>query len=383
MNKKLLMIPGPCDIEEDVLLEMSKQVVAHYGEDWVEVYNETRNLLKKLLNTSGEIFISNGSGHLAVEAMLTALGEEGEEIALVDNGHFSHRMVELLESYGLKPNILPIEWGNIVTPEQVENFLKQNKKIKSLAVVHSETSTGVLNPIKEIADVANKMGVLFAVDAVSSVGVVPIDMDNWGIDFCVTASQKGLGTPPGLAILAASDRALEKVRNRKKAIPGWYANLQVWDRFNTQGVKFQPYFISLAVSIVVALKKSLENMFEEGLEERYARHQKISKMMREGVRACGLSTVARESESTPAITVVGFPDSIDSGEFVKYMSEEYNIQIANGLGIFSGKAVRIGHMGKNATKNNIIQVLSGLESFLRYKKIDVPVGVSLKQIDRN
>jgi alanine-glyoxylate transaminase/serine-glyoxylate transaminase/serine-pyruvate transaminase len=380
MKKKLLMIPGPCDVDEEVLLEMSQQVVAHYGEDWVKVYNETRNLVRKLLNTSGEVFISNGSGHLAVEAMLTALGEEGEEIALVENGHFSYRMAELLESYRLKPNILTIEWGKIVTPDQVENFLKQNTKVKSLVLVHSETSTGVLNPIKEIASVTKRMDVLFAVDAVSSVGIVPIDMDNWGIDFCVTASQKGLGSPPGLAVLAASNRAMEKVRNRKKPIPGWYANLQVWDRFNTEGVKYQPFFISLAVNNVIALKKSLENIFEEGLEDRFARHQKISKMMKEGVRACGLSIVAKEFEATPAITVIGFPDNIDSSEFVKYMRDEYNIQIANGLGIFSGKVVRIGHMGKNATKNNVTQVLFGLECFLRSKKVEVPVGVSLKHL---
>ncbi|MGI6485482.1 MAG: pyridoxal-phosphate-dependent aminotransferase family protein [Tepidanaerobacteraceae bacterium] len=381
MNKKLLMIPGPCDIEEDVLLEMSKQVVAHYGEDWVEVYNETRNLLKRLLNTTGEVFIANGSGHLAIEAMLTALGEKGEEIALVENGHFSHRMVELLESYRLKPKIMPVEWGHIATPEQVENFLKQNNDVKSLVVVHSETSTGALNPIKEIAEVAKKMDVLFAVDAVSSVGVVPIDMEDWGIDFCATASQKGLGTPPGLAILAVSNRALDFVRSRKKPIPGWYANLEVWDRFNTEGKEFQPFYISLAVSIVVALKKSLENIFKEGLENRYERHRKISKLMKEGVRACGLTTVSKDSECTPAITVIRFPYGMDSGEFVSYLSDEYNIQVANGLGPFKGKTVRVGHMGKNATKNNVLQVLFGLESFLRKKNNDLNVGLSLRQID--
>lgn len=128
------MIPGPCDVEQDVLLEMSRQVVAHYGTQWVEIYDETCKLVKELLNTSGEVFIVNGSGHLVIESMVLSLGEKGDEIGIVDNGNFAHRMIEILKTYGLEPKVLNVEWGKSVSPEMVENFLDNNLKIKSLAL---------------------------------------------------------------------------------------------------------------------------------------------------------------------------------------------------------------------------------------------------------
>jgi len=144
------MIPGPCDVEQDVLLEMGRQVVCHYGTEWTNFYNQTCGLIKELLNVAGDVFIVNGSGHLAVESMVLALGENGDEIGIVDNGGFAHRMIEILNTYDINPKVLEIEWGKIVKPEQAEEFLTKNPTIKSLAVVHSETSTGVLNPIEEI-----------------------------------------------------------------------------------------------------------------------------------------------------------------------------------------------------------------------------------------
>lgn len=378
--QKLLMIPGPCDIEEDVLLQMSRQVVCHYGKEWVIIYNKTRDMLKNLLNTSGDVFIINGSGHLSVEAMLVALGEYEEEIAIVDNGFFAHRMIEILETYGLKPKVLKIEWGKSVLPEQVENFLNTHRKVKALGIVHSETSTGVLNPLEDIASVTRQKGVYLAVDAVSSAGIIPIDMDGWGIDFCATASQKGLGAPPGLAILAVSKRALEYIRNRKKPIPGWYANLQIWDRFNIEQAQFQPYSISLAVNLVFALQQSLENIIEEGVEERYKKHKKLSDVLKTGVKACGLDIFSEISESSPVITVMKFPEFIDSANFVDYLRENYNILIANGLGNLKGKVARIGHMGKNANITNIIIILLGLESFLRKNGMKIQIGATIKNI---
>ncbi|AYO29213.1 alanine--glyoxylate aminotransferase family protein [Biomaibacter acetigenes] len=377
MQKKLLMIPGPCDVEEDVLQNMGKQVVCHYGHDWVKIYNDTRNLIKKLLNTSGEVFIVNGSGHLAVETMLLALAEEKDELAVVDNGFFAHRMIEILKTYNLSPKVLEIEWGKNICPEQVEKFLNTSRGIKTLAIVHSETSTGVLTPIKDIGGITRRKGVLLAVDAVSSAGIVPIDMDGWGVDMCATASQKGLGAPPGLAILAAGKEAMEYVRRRKKPVPGWYANLQVWDRFNTEQAGFQPYSITMAVNQIFALQKSLQNILDEGIRERYERHILLADMMRCGIEACGISIFSRQQLLTPVITVAEFPEDIDSGRFVDYLDKNFSILIANGLGPLRGRTVRIGHMGKNAAKRNIVPILIGLENFLKTNGKAVNRGIAL------
>lgn len=361
------MIPGPCDVEQDVLLEMSKQVVCHYGEEWTQFYNRTCDLVKELLNASGDVFIVNGSGHLAVESMVLALGENDEEIGVVDNGSFAHRMIEILNTYSIMPKVLEIEWGKIVTPEQVNEFLTENPRIKSLAVVHSETSTGVLNPIEEIGHITKKHDIIFAVDAVSSAGVVPIDMENWGIDLCATASQKGIGAPPGLAILATSKNIHEFINKRSKPIPGWYASLSVWDKFRREQATFQPYSITMAVNLIFALNKALESIKEEGITQRYNRHSNVALILRKNLREIGLETFCDDSQATPVITVIKVPDEIGSTKFINHLKNQYDILIADGLGELKGKVVRIGHMGKNAHLINILPLICGIRELIKTK----------------
>ncbi|WP_162991221.1 pyridoxal-phosphate-dependent aminotransferase family protein [Biomaibacter acetigenes] len=362
--EKILMIPGPCDVEQDVLLEMSRQVVCHYGTEWTNFYNQTCDLVKELLNVAGDVFIVNGSGHLALESMVLALGERNDEIGIVDNGNFSHRMIEILDTYGIKPKVLEIEWGKIVTPEQVDEFLTKNPTVKSLALVHSETSTGVLNPIEEIGRITKKRGIIFAVDAVSSAGIVPIDMESDGIDLCATASQKGIGAPPGLAIVAASEKGLDFIRKRKKPIPGWYASLSIWDKFRREQASFQPYSITMAVNLVFSLNKCLKAIKEEGIAQRYKRHNDIASMLRMGLKELGLNIFCKEAEATPAITVVEIPEEIGTINLINHLKNKYDILIANGLGKLKGRVVRIGHMGKNARLVNIMALLRGIEEFL-------------------
>jgi alanine-glyoxylate transaminase/serine-glyoxylate transaminase/serine-pyruvate transaminase len=356
-------------VEQDVLLEMGRQVVCHYGAEWADFYNKTCDLIKELLQVPGEVFIVNGSGHLAVESMVLALGESGEEIGIVDNGHFAHRMIEILETYGIRPKVLEIEWGKAAAPEQVDRFLSKNPAVKSLALVHSETSTGALNPLEEIGCIAKKHGVAFAVDAVSSAGIVPIGMKNYGIDLCAMASQKGFGAPPGLAILAVSKRALEIIRKRKAPTPGWYASLSVWDRFRREQTNFQPYSISMAVNLIFALNKCLRAIKEEGIEQRYKRHCDVASMLRRELNEMGLDIFCKEAEPTPVITVAKMPEVLDSIKLINHLKNKYNILIADGLGKLKGKTVRIGHMGKNACRINIIALLYGIEEFLRKEGI--------------
>ncbi|HHW05870.1 MAG TPA: alanine--glyoxylate aminotransferase family protein [Methanothermobacter sp.] len=369
--EKILLIPGPCDVEQDVLLEMSRQVVCHYGAEWTNFYNQTCDLIKELLNMAGDVFIVNGSGHLAVESMVLALGENGDEIGIVDNGSFAHRMIEILNTYGIMPKVLEIEWGKIVTPKQVDEFLTKNPTIKSLALVHSETSTGVLNPIEEIGRITKKRGIMFAIDAVSSAGIVPIDMESYGIDICATASQKGIGAPPGLAILAANKKALELIRKRNTSIPGWYASLSIWDKFRHEQASFQPYSITMAVNLIFALNKCLKAIKEEGIAQRYKRHNDIASMLREGLKELGLNMFCKEAEATPVITVVEIPEEIGTTKLINHLKDKYDILIADGLGKLKGKVVRIGHMGKNARLANIIPLLYGIREFFGQQKLKI------------
>jgi len=204
---------------------------------------------------------------------------------------------------------------------------------------------------------------------VSSAGIVPIDMESYGVDLCATASQKGIGAPPGLAILAASKKALEFTRKRNAPIPGWYASLSIWDKFRREQASFQPYGITMAVNLIFALNKCLKAIKEEGITQRYKRHNDIASMLRKGLKELGLNMFCKEAEATPVITVVEIPDEIGTINLINHLKDKYDILIADGLGKLKGRVVRIGHMGKNARLVNIMALLRGIEEFLVNKSI--------------
>lgn len=360
-----LMIPGPVSVSADVMLEMASPVVAHYGVEWAKYYLETIGLAKQIFQTKSDLFINVGSGHSGVEAAMCSLVEPGERVIVVETGHFGRRISELAAAHRADVHPIEVEWGTTVEPELVKNALVTNPDVKVVAMVHHETSTGLANPVKEVAEICREHDVLLVVDAVSAIGGIDLQVDGWGVDVCIAASQKCLEAPPGLALVSVSEKAWKHMKQRKTPICGWYLNLLKWKDAADEGRDFEPYFITMAVSNVTALRRSMEKILEEGLQARFSRHKTVGRAFREGVRSLGLGVMGTNAEMSGIVTVIHAPEGYEDSEFVSFLGENYGIQVAGGLGQLEGRTIRVGHMGPGAKVTKIIPVLHGLEQWLK------------------
>lgn len=375
MENKLLMIPGPIEVASNVLKKMCTPIEAHYGHGWANFYNATIDMIKDVIKTKNETFLIVGSGHAAIEAAISSVTEKDEEVLVLSNGFFGDRIAEITESYGSNAVIFGTEWGKAIKPQDLERFLQDNEgRFKKVMMVHHETSTGVKNPVKELVKVAKNHGLLTFVDGVSSIGVTEFNMDEWGVDIIATASQKGLGAPPGLSIISVSEDGWRTIESRKGNINGWYLNLLTMRKFAEKQRDWQPYGITMAVNNVKALRKALENIQEEGLEKRIKRHNEMSDYFLTELHKLGLKTVAEEGFVANNITAIYVPFGINSEELIKIFDEDYNIIIANGLGKLSGKIVRIGHMNLGANKECLDPILKAFENIIKENKIRIKEG---------
>lgn len=360
-----LMIPGPIAVDGEVLKEMASPIVAHYGPEWAALYNDTVSLAKQVFRTSDELFIMPGSGHLGVEASLASLVPPGDEAIIVDNGHFGHRAVELAQSHGARVRAVGVEWGDTVRPSQVEQAIAAYPNARVVVMVQSETSTGLANPVREVAQVCRERDRILMVDGVSSVGGMDIRVDEWDIDICVAASQKCIGAPPGLALVSVSDRAFAHMRSRKEPIMGWAMNLLKWKEHADSGRDTQPYYVTMAVNNVLALKKALQLMLDEGLEPRFKRHAAVGWAFRDGLRRLGLEPIGRDDQASGTVGVFWVPEGHTDREVIAYVCDTLGIQMAGGLGKWAGKAIRVGHMGSSAQMSRIVPVLYALDQWLK------------------
>ncbi len=365
---ELLMIPGPTDISGEVLKEMSSKTVAHYGEEWTEYYNETRSLIKDILHTDNELFLFVGSGHAAIDASLGSLMEDGDEVLVLSNGIFGDKLARISRLHKAEVTVLEKEWGKAFDPERVDDFLdKSLTEYRAMLMVDVETSTGVRNPVKELAEVAQKHDLISFVDGVCSIGIEEFYMDEWNVDICVTASQKGLGAPPGLAMICLNDRVWQKIESRSSEIRGWYLNLNIMKEFAEKQQGWQPYGITMAVHNVMALKKALELIKEEGLKNRIERHRESAEFLRRKVREMGLEVLANNEYACNAVTAIKNPNGLDSSYIIDSL-EEKNIRIGNGLGELAGDYIRVGHMNQGAAKINLYPVVSTIKEVIEEKE---------------
>jgi alanine-glyoxylate transaminase/serine-glyoxylate transaminase/serine-pyruvate transaminase len=364
------MIPGPVSVEDDVLHEMAQPVRPHYGADWTEVYDETRDLLKQVIRTRGDVHILVGSGTAALDAGIGSLTSTGEVAIVGVNGFFGDRLVEICESYGLQVVPVHAPLGEQLNPQAFGEALGRHPEAALVTLVHLETATAVLNPLQEVAQVARRHSVPVVVDAVSSLAGAPLEMDEWGIDIVASATQKGLGAPPGLGPIAISSRAWEIMDSKPDRRHGWYLNLQTWRRFATDWGAWHPHPITMATNNVMALRASLQKLLAEGLEARIARYTQLALRLRGGVRRLGLQPLTPDSELAPVLTAVYGPEGVRSSEIVKYLREEHGLRISGGLGEgLADRVFRVGHMGPRVNEQDIDLVLSGLEGFLQRRGI--------------
>ena len=366
-----LMIPGPVDIDEEILLEMSHPMTAHYGTEWMKVFDGVRDKLKRIIGTKGDLFLIVGSGHAGLDAVIGNVVEEDDKVINIVNGYFGNRCAEITELHGAKSIRIESQWGESVDLEKLIQTIQKEDRIKLITVVHNETSTGVLNPVKNISQIAKKYGIPIFVDAVSSIGASEFRMDEWGIDFCTTASQKGLGAPPGIAIICISEEGWNVIKRRKKPYRGWYFNLLLMKELNDKGKGIQPYGITMAVNNVRALNKAAELILDEGIYRRIKRHNEVARDLRKWLKKLGLEILAKENCESNTVTVIKCNDNFKYEEVSDYLFNKHNIQVARGNSILKGKVVRIGHMGVTANYDYITYLIYSIADFLLSKGVNV------------
>ncbi len=356
MIKQYLLSPGPTPIPDEVTRAMAATMIHHRTPEYSKVFAEARQGLKSLFGTKNDVLVLASSGTGAMEAAVSNLFSPGEKVLVVNGGKFGERWFNISQAFGLQAIDLKVEWGKAVKVEAIEEQLKLHPDIQGILVQASETSTTALHPVREIARLTRN-GPLLIVDGVTAVGVLPVPVDEWGIDGLVTGSQKALMLPPGLGFIALSDRAWE--RTKKAKLPRFYFDLQL-ERKNQQksSSAFTP-----AVSLVFGLRASLEMMQKEGLDQVYARHERMARATRASSSALGLKLLAPESPS-PAATGIYLPEGMDADKLLDSLRDRMGVTFAEGQDQLRGKIIRIAHVGYMGAFD-VIVAIAALEMALR------------------
>jgi alanine-glyoxylate transaminase/serine-glyoxylate transaminase/serine-pyruvate transaminase len=380
------MIPGPTEVPHEVLASVSMPVYPHYGRDWAEIYEETTKLAAQLFNTSGEVIIFPGPGSAALEMGIANLIAPGEKIIVISNGFFGDRIDEIAHHLGCRVVSLKADYGRVVEPRELEETLKIHRDVKGLAVVHNETSTGVKNPIIAYGRIAKEHNLFYIVDAISSYGAVELQVDDWGIDYCVGYAGKALSSVPGIAPVAIGPEVFRFIEDREWKPSSWFLDLTVWknymDKWRPIG---HPYPSTVPTHSIVGLREALKIALNEGLEKRYERHEKMAAGFRKAVKAMGLEVVAPEEYASPTVTAVRSPEGLSS-KIIREMLEKFNVMVSGGLGQLEGKCFRVGHMGLTATPHYIVYTISALARTLKNLGVKVdeyrPIEEFYKHIEK-
>ncbi len=360
---RILLGPGPSNVHPRVLKALSTPLVGHLDPEFIRLMEETKELLRFVFQTKNALtFPISGTGSSGMEACLVNLLEPGDEALIGINGVFGTRMKDIVERCGAKPVVIETQWGNVFTPEQVRDALKHCRRPKLVALVHAETSTGAWQPLEEISPLVHGAGALFVVDAVTSLGGCPVQVDAWGIDACYSGTQKCLSCPPGLSPVTFNQAAIDVIRARKSKVQSWYLDLTMIEKYWGEE---RVYHHTAPISMNYALRESLRLVQEEGLTARFRRHQRNHEALAAGLAAMGMAMAAQEGHRLWTLNSVTIPSGVDDSTVRRQLLEEYNIEIGAGLGPLRGKVWRIGLMGESSTHSNTLLVLSALESILR------------------
>ncbi len=361
-STRVLMGPGPSDVHPRVLKAMATPLVGHLDPEFLEIMDEIKSMCQETLQTKNELtFVVSAPGSAGMETCLVNLLEPGDEAVICIHGVFGTRLADIAERCGAKVIKVESEWGKTIDPKEVEAALN-NCNPKLLAIVHAETSTGVLQPLEEISRLTKKAGALLVVDAVTSYCGTDLKVDAWGIDALYSGSQKCLSAPPGLSPVTFSDAAIEVLNNRKTKVQSWFLDLTMVKNY-WAGAK-RTYHHTAPISAMYAMRESLRLVLEEGLENRFKRHQKNHEYLRDGLEAMGFKFLVEKQYRLPMLNAVIIPEGIDEALVRKRLLEEYNIEIGGGLGPFAGKIWRIGLMGESSTKNHINMLLAALKEVI-------------------
>ena len=360
-DSRILLGPGPSNVDPQVLQAMAASMVGHLDPFFLETMDRIQDLLRYAFQTQNPLTIPvSGTGSAAMETAMANLIEPGDPVLICVSGFFGDRMADMARRYRGDVRILQRPWAEVFTLEEIEAELKA-RPAKVVAIVHGETSTGALQPLEGMAEMVRERGGLLVVDAVATLGGVPLLVDELGLDVCYTGSQKCLSVPPGLGPITLGPRAAAALAARKTPVGSWYFDLtgvqKYWGKERT-------YHHTAPISANFALYEGLRMLAQEGLEARWARHRRCAEMFWEGLEALDLTLLIPEPYRMVTVTTVRVPDGVNEAQVRGRLREEFNIEIAGGLGELKGKVWRVGLMGHSAQEQNVAALLGALEAIL-------------------
>ena len=361
--KRLLMGPGPSDVPPSVLNAMSQPLVGHLDPSFVQMMEEIKDMLRQVFLTENDMtFPISGTGSAGMEFCFVNLIEPGDEVIIGVNGVFGGRMADVATRCGAKVTKVEAEWGRIIEPVQVAEALASVENPKLVAIVHAETSTGALTPIEEISRLTHEAGALLLLDVVTSLGGCPVRIDEWKVDAVYGGTQKCLSCPPGLSPVSLSDRAMEAVQGRQNGVQSWYLDVNLLANYWGDGARV--YHHTAPISMNYALHESLRLVLEEGLENRWARHQANHERLMSGLDELGLQLTAQEGHRLWQLNAVGVPEGADEAGVRTALLNDHGIEVGAGLGPLQGKVWRVGLMGHSSSEENVERFLAALKSLL-------------------
>lgn len=359
--ERILLGPGPSLVHPKVLRAMATPLVGHLDPYFLKLMDRIQDQLRYTFETQNAITVPiSGTGSAAMEAAVANMIEPGDAALVCINGYFGGRIAEMARRYGADVKTIERPWGEVFTPEEVQQALRDHPS-KVVAIVHAETSTGAEQPLGEIAKLVHEQGGVLIVDAVTSLGGLPVRVDEIDIDVCYSGSQKCLSCPPGLGPITLNARAEEVLRQRETPVANWYLDLTIVQKY--WGAE-RTYHHTAPISANYALYEGLRLVVEEGLENRWARHRKNAEMLWEGLKDLDLNLHVPEAHRLTTLTTVRVPEGVDELAVRQRLLEEYNIEIAGGLGELKGRIWRIGLMGYSSRPENVLVLLSALERLL-------------------
>jgi len=362
IKPRLLMGPGPADVNPRVLEAMARPTIGHLDPQFLRVLNEVREMLQTVFQTASDLTLAvSGTGSAGMETCVVNLIEPGDRMLVCVAGVFGERMADVAARAGAEVTTISVPWGRVFEPAQVAEALRESGPYKIVGIVHAETSTGAAQPVPPISEVVHAAGALLLLDTVTSLGGMEVDVDGWGVDACYSGTQKCLSCPPGLSPVTFSLAAQEAMSARRTKVQSWYLDMgmvkQYWGSERL-------YHHTAPVNMLYGLHEALKIVLEEGLEARWARHLQHHRALKVGLEGLGMKYLADPEHQLPMLNAVAVPAGVQESAVRKRLLDEEGIEIGGGLGAFKGKAWRIGLMGESATRQHVDALLTALERIL-------------------
>ncbi|MGE5596631.1 MAG: pyridoxal-phosphate-dependent aminotransferase family protein [Hyphomicrobiales bacterium] len=374
---RILMGPGPSGAHPRVLRAMTEPLLGHLDPAFLTIMDECRAMLRQVLRTENEhTLVTPGTGTSGMEAAVMNLVEPGDGVVVGICGYFGERIAQMAERAGGEVTRVQFPWGSPVDAGELETAIRTAGNVKLVCVVHAETSTGVASPIEPISRVAHEAGALLLVDCVTSLGGVPVESDAWGADAVYSGTQKCLSAPPGVAPVTISAAGWEKIRARETPCNTWYLDLALLESYWDER---RAYHHTAPISMIYALHEALALVLEEGLERRWARHERNGRALQAGLEAMGLTMHADAAYRLPVLTTVRVPEGVNDSEVRGKLLDRHGLEVGGGLGDLRGKIWRVGLMGESSSPGNVLLFVSSLGKILREQgfKADIRAGLDV------